>query len=202
MASPTVFGLLLFDDVEVLDACGPFEVFSTAGRFARTDDGGPALRVLTIARDAGPVVARGGLRLLPDHTIDDHPPFDVLVVPGGVTEAVERDGAVIRWLAERQAAARLTVSICTGAFLLAEAGVLDGRPATTHWDDEDELAERWPAVEVRREPRWVDDGDVITSAGISAGIDMSLHTVRRLYGAELAERTARVMEYEWRDGGA
>lgn len=198
-SSPVTFGLLLFDEVEVLDACGPFEVFSTAGRLAPGDDGRPLLRVVTIARTAGPVVARGGLRLVPDYTIDDDPAFDVLVVPGGVTAAVEEDEAVVSWLAARHQSAQLTLTVCTGAFLLAQAGVLDGRPATTHWEDEDELASRWPAVRVRREPRWVDDGDLVTSAGISAGIDVSLHVVSRLFGVDLAKRTARQMEYDWRD---
>ncbi len=190
------FGLFLFDDVEVLDACGPFEVFSTAARL-----GAPA-RVVTIARRPEPVVARGGLRLIPDHSTADHPPIDVLVVPGGVTRAVEADRSAIDWIAARHAEAQLTAAICTGAFLLAEAGVLEGLRATTHWQDEDELEARWPAIRVEREPRWVDEGDVITSAGISAGIDMSLHVVRRLFGEELARGTARLMEYEWRDAGS
>lgn len=194
-----IFGILLFDDVEVLDACGPFEVLSTAARLA---GGPPPLEVLCLARDAGrPVRARGGLRILPDYGLDDHPPLDVLLVPGGVTAAAERDAATLAWIARAHARAQLTAAVCTGAFLLAESGVLDGRPATTHWEDEDELERRWPAVEVRREPRWVDDGDVVTSAGITAGIDMTLHLVRRLLGAELAHRTARQMEFEWRDEG-
>lgn len=200
VASPVTFGLLLFDEVEVLDACGPFEVFTVAGELARTGDGRPLLRVITIAGSAAPVVASGGLRIVPDHSIHDDPVFDVLVVPGGELAAIERvDEATVRWLAARHESARVTLSVCTGAFLLAQAGVLDGRPATTHWAAEEELASRWPAVRVAREPRWVDDGDVVTAAGISAGIDASLHVVRRMFGADLAERTARLMEYDWRD---
>lgn len=199
-ASPVTIGLLLFDEVEVLDACGPFEVFTVAGELARTSDGRPLLRVITIAGSAAPVVASGGLRIVPDHSIHDDPAFDVLVVPGGELAAIERvDEATVRWLAARHESARVTLSVCTGAFLLAQAGVLDGRPATTHWAAEEEFASRWPAVHVAREPRWIDDGDVVTSAGISAGIDASLHVVRRLFGADLAERTARLMEYDWRD---
>ncbi|HEX8103609.1 MAG TPA: DJ-1/PfpI family protein [Solirubrobacteraceae bacterium] len=186
-------GILLFDEVEVLDACGPFEVFSTAARM------GADLRVATVAREARPAVARGGLPIVPAHTLGDHPPLDVVLVPGGVTAAVERDPAVLAWVARVRERARITAAVCTGAFILAEAGVLDGRPATTHWEDEDELERRWPAVEVRREPRWVDDGDLVTSAGITAGIDMSLHLVRRLFGADVAVRTARQMEYDWRE---
>jgi transcriptional regulator GlxA family with amidase domain len=195
--APITFGVLVFDGVEVLDACGPFEVFSTAGRLARTTDDLALLRVATVARTSEPVVGRGGLRLIPDHTIDDDTRFDVLVVPGGVTGAVERNDLVLEWLVRRHRTSRLTLGICNGAFLLAAAGLLDGRPVTTHWADEDELEQRWPAVHVKREPRWVDDGDIITSAGISAGIDASLHVVRRLVGAEVAVRTARQMEYDW-----
>ncbi|WP_331736778.1 DJ-1/PfpI family protein [Streptomyces sp. NBC_00211] len=199
--APLTFGVLLFDEVEVLDVGGPFEVFSTAGRLARTAADEPLLRVLTVAADARPVRARGGLRVVPDHTLDEDPPFDVLVIPGGVTTAVEKDADVIDWLARRHASSALTFSICTGAFLLAATGALHGRPATTHWEDQDELAERWPDVRVRGDVRWVDDGDIVTSAGISAGIDASLHIVGRLHGVGLARRTTRQMEYDWIPGG-
>lgn len=195
--APLTFGILVFDQVEVLDLGGPFEVFSTAGRLARTPADEPLLRVVTIAAAARPVRARGGLKVVPDHTLDEDPPFDVLVIPGGVTTAVEEDAQVIDWLARRHETSALTFSICTGAFLLAATGALNGRPATTHWEDQDELASRWPDVRVRRDVRWVDDGDIVTSAGISAGIDASLHIVGRLHGVELADRTARQMEYGW-----
>ncbi|MQS18130.1 DJ-1/PfpI family protein [Streptomyces kaniharaensis] len=104
---------------------------------------------------------------------------------------------VIAWLARRRKTSALTFSICTGAFLLAATGALDGRPATTHWEDQEELAERWPDVQLRTDVRWVDDGDIVTSAGISAGIDASLHIVSRLFGEQLARRTAHQMEYRW-----
>ncbi|MFB7785788.1 DJ-1/PfpI family protein [Streptomyces vinaceus] len=195
--APLTFGILVFDEVEVLDLGGPFEVFSTAGRLARTAADEPLLRVVTVAASARPVRARGGLKVLPDHTLDEDPPFDVLVIPGGVTTAVEENVQVIDWLARRRETSVLTFSICTGAFLLAATGALNGRPATTHWEDQDELADRWPDVRVRRDVRWVDDGDIVTSAGISAGIDASLHIVGRLHGVELARRTARQMEYGW-----
>ncbi|MEU1506092.1 DJ-1/PfpI family protein [Kitasatospora sp. NPDC005748] len=195
--APLTFGMLLFDEVEVLDMGGPFEVFSTAGRLARTADDRPLLRVVTVAAGDRPVRARGGLGILADHTLDEDPPFDVLVIPGGVTTAVEADREVIDWLARRRETSALTFSICTGAFLLAATGALDGRPATTHWEDQEELARRWPGVRVRTDVRWVDDGDIVTSAGISAGIDASLHLVGRLFGERLARRTARQMEYTW-----
>ncbi|MFF2042699.1 DJ-1/PfpI family protein [Kitasatospora sp. NPDC058170] len=195
--APLTFGMLLFDEVEVLDMGGPFEVFSTAGRLARTADDRPLLRVLTVAASDRPVRARGGLRVVADHTLAEDPPFDVLVVPGGVTTAVESDRDVLDWLARRRQTSALTFGICTGAFLLAATGALDGRPATTHWEDQEELARRWPDIRVRTDVRWVDDGDLVTSAGISAGIDASLHIVGRLFGEDLARRTARQMEYRW-----
>ncbi|MFE6844693.1 DJ-1/PfpI family protein [Streptomyces sp. NPDC057686] len=196
--APLTFGMLVFDEVEVLDLGGPFEVFSTAGRLARTASDEPLLRVVTIAATDKPVRARGGLKVVADHTLEEDPPFDVLVIPGGVTTAVESDADVIDWLARRRRTSALTFGICTGAFLLAATGALDGRPATTHWEDQDELARRWPDVQVRTDVRWVDDGDIVTSAGISAGIDASLHIVGRLFGRELARRTAHQMEYDWR----
>ncbi|MFF8277946.1 DJ-1/PfpI family protein [Streptomyces lateritius] len=196
-AAPLTFGMLVFDEVEVLDMGGPFEVFSTAGRLARTADDEPLLRVLTIAATHHPVRCRGGLKIVADHTLDEDPPFDVLVIPGGVTAAVEADAAVIDWLARRRKTSVLTFSICTGAFLLAATGALDGRPATTHWEDQEELARRRPDVQVRTDVRWVDDGDIVTSAGISAGIDAGLHIVGRLFGERLARRTAHQMEYAW-----
>jgi transcriptional regulator GlxA family with amidase domain len=188
----TTCGLLLFDEVEVLDATGPFQVLTTAARL------GAPTRVVTVAR-AGPVVARGGLRLLPSHTIVDSPELDLLIIPGGVTEAVERDEAVLHWIAAQRRYVPLTLSICTGAFILAAAGQLDGRPVATHWEDEAELAHRWPTLTVHKGVRWIDDGDLVTSAGISAGVDASLHVVDRLFGRALADRTARQMDYDWKD---
>ncbi|MEV6618379.1 DJ-1/PfpI family protein [Streptomyces sp. NPDC051051] len=195
--APLTFGMLIFDGVEVLDMGGPFEVFSTAGRLARTADDEPLLRVLTVAATDQPVRCRGGLKVVADHTLDEDPPFDVLVIPGGVTTAAEADADVIDWLARRRRTSTLAFSICTGAFLLAATGALDGRPATTHWEDQEELARRRPDVRVRTDVRWVDDGDIVTSAGISAGIDASLHLVGRLFDERLARRTALQMEYAW-----
>jgi transcriptional regulator GlxA family with amidase domain len=193
-------GILLYDDVEVLDCCGPFEVFSTASRVAlRRGWPGPPFRVYTIGAGSTDVVARGGLRLVASCALGGHPPLDVLVVPGGLQERTERDRRVITWLAAAAETATVTASVCTGAFLLAAARLLDGRQATTHWEDVDDLERRFPSVTVRRGVRWVDEGQVVTSAGISAGLDMSLHVVGRLEGVELAEATARQMEYHWRD---
>lgn len=192
-------GILLYDGVEVLDCCGPFEVFTTASRVAlRRGSVDVPFSVHTIACDVRPVVARGGLQLLGSHTIADHPPLDILIVPGGVTSEAEGDQRLIGWLRRAAEEAAITASVCTGAFLLGMAGMLEGRQATSHWEDVDELERRFPMTTVRRNVRWVDNDRVLTSAGISAGIDMSLHLVCRQEGEELARATATQMEYDWR----
>ncbi len=199
-AAALTVGILIFDDVEVLDFCGPFEVFSVAARIAADEP--PAFTVFTVAERAGLVAARGGLRVRPDYTLADHPPIDLRVVPGGWgTRREVGNAALIAWIARVAAGARLTTSVCTGAFLLAKAGLLEGRAATTHWQSLDRLAATYPDIEVRRETRGGDEGVVVTSAGTSAGIDMSLHMVERLLSRERAEATARHMEYDWRDAG-
>lgn len=195
--------IYLFDDVEALDFAGPYEVLTTASRVSRRRDpaAGDPFAVFGVARDAGLVRARAGLAIRADHTIADHPPIDVLVVPGGVvTRELERPEAV-RWIADQHAKARLTASVCTGAFLLAKAGILDGIAATTHWEDIADLRAMFPSVTVVEGRRWVDEGRVVTSGGISAGIDMSLHLVERLAGRDLALATARQMEFDWRQEG-
>ena len=146
----------------------------------------------------GPVTTTGGLLVQPRFTIDYHPPIDVLVVPGGGVDAELERRAVISWVAAQQQTAELTVSVCTGAFLLGRAGVLAGKSATTHWDDIDDLRRAFPDTRVVEGARWVDEGAVITAAGISAGLDVSLHIVARLAGDHLASQTARYMDYRWR----
>ncbi|WP_380169348.1 DJ-1/PfpI family protein [Jannaschia sp. R86511] len=190
-------GILLFDQVEVLDACGPFEVFSTATRVhARLHpDRPPRFEVVMLATTPRPVVARGGLHLGVHHTLADHPPLDVVLVPGGVTDDVEQDREVLAWLAAKPET-RLLASVCTGAFVLAEAGRLREERVTTHWDDVAELRRRHPGLTVLEDVRWVDDG-VLTSAGISAGLDLALHLVQRLAGRDVAVGTARLMDYAW-----
>jgi transcriptional regulator GlxA family with amidase domain len=134
----------------------------------------------------------------PDHGFTDHPPIDLLLVPGGVVTAELADEATCTWLASTAAQAKLVASVCTGAFLLARIGMLDNLTATTHWEDVAEMRALFPFVDVVEGRRWVDEGPVVTSAGISAGIDMSLHLVERLAGRELALRTARQMDFDWR----
>jgi transcriptional regulator GlxA family with amidase domain len=208
-SAPHAVAILIFDDVEVLDFCGPFEVFSVAAHVALPTEATPAsasplpaqtpwFRVFTVAQRQGIVTAVGGLRVTPDYTLADAPPIDLLIVPGGWgTRREATNASLIAWIGETAAATQLTASVCTGAFLLAGAGLLGGRQATTHWASLDRLAAAYPDVVVQRDTRWVDEGSIVTSAGISAGIDMSLHLVARLGGHALAEATARQMEYAW-----
>jgi transcriptional regulator GlxA family with amidase domain len=193
-------GILAFDDMELLDFAGPYEVFTTAARVhARTQAAGaaPLFTVFTIARRAGPVRARAGLRLQADHTLVAHPALHCAVVPGGVVDAELAQADVLHWIGGQAQTVRILASVCTGALLLAQAGVLDGLSATTHWEDLQALRDLRPGLLVHEGVRWVDTGAIVTSAGISAGIDMSLHLVQRLHSRELALRTARQMDYDW-----
>jgi transcriptional regulator GlxA family with amidase domain len=190
---PRVIGLLLFDDVEELDAVGPWEVLSLWSR-RWPDDG---WRVLTFAETAGTVHCAKGLTIVPDHSEADRPPLDVLVYPGGQgtrpqLAAPER----LDWVRARAAEGTLMTSVCTGSLVYAAAGILRGRPATTHWASLDRLAELDPSIDVRAHDRFVDDGEVITAAGISAGIDMALHLVARLAGETRASQVRRAMQYD------
>lgn len=192
--------VLLYDDVEALDLAGPVEVFTTASRVAlrRAPGTEPPFSLFTTARGRRVIRARAGLTVVPDADLTDTRPIDVLIVPGGVTTAEEREPETIDWIQSVSAKARLTASVCTGAFLLGRAGLLEGRTVTTHWEDLDDLRTTFPGSRVVDGVRWVDEGDLVTSAGISAGIDMSLHLVERLAGRELADRTARQMDFDRR----
>ena len=186
--------ILIFEDVEVLDFCGPFEVFSVANRFTEP----AAFKVVTVAENAGPVLARGGLSVNPHHRLGDCPRPDLLLVPGGQGTRQEMHNAVlIEWIKARSQEAELVLSVCTGALLLAKAGLLDGLEATTHHGANDLLREVAPKTTVHADRRFVDNGRVICSAGVAAGIDMSLHVLGRLLGIEVAEKAARQMEYPW-----
>jgi transcriptional regulator GlxA family with amidase domain len=187
--------------VEVLDFAGPYEVFSTASRVsARSQPGSPPPFTPSLVAESRELVhARAGFGVQPHFTIDAHPPLDVLVVPGGVHGPELAKRRVIEWIARQHATSRLTASVCTGAFLLAAAGLLDGSKVTTHWEDCADLGRDFPALVVREGVRWVEHERIMTSAGISAGLDMSLRIVARFAGQDLAERTARQMDYDWRN---
>ena len=187
--------ILLFDDAEVLDFCGPFEVFSVAGR--NTDP--PAFRVFTVAETMEPVIARNGLSVNPDYSLADCPQPDLLLVPGGAgTRSRMHDSGLIDWIQRTAERADLVMSVCTGALLLGKAGLLDGLEATTHHVGFELLREIAPSATVLEDVRFVDNGKIITSAGIAAGIDMSLHVVERLLSPDAAAETARHMEYPWK----
>ncbi len=186
--------ILIFDDVEVLDFCGPFEVFSVANRFTDL----PAFNVLTVAEQASPVVTRGGLSVNPHHWLADSPQPDLLLVPGGQGTRKEMHNPVlIEWIRQASMKSELILSVCTGALLLAKAGLLDGLEATTHHGAIDLLRQTAPKAIVHADRRFVHNGRVVCSAGIAAGIDMSLDVVSRLLGKKVAEMTARQMEYPW-----
>jgi transcriptional regulator GlxA family with amidase domain len=193
-------GIFLFDEVEVLDFAGPFEVFSTASRVkGRLEpDADRPFTVFTVAERERPVKARGDLQVRPHFNLVNHPSIDVLIVPGGEVAAELARPEVIDWIKRTAQSATITASVCTGAFLLAQAGLLDGKPATTHWEDLDDLGAMFPAIRVVAGWRWLSSDRVVTSAGISAGLDMSLYLVSRLADEELAVRTARQMDYAWR----
>jgi len=188
-------GSFLFHEVEVLDFAGPFEVFSLASYPDRTEK--PFL-VKTVAQFREPVRARNGLTLLPACCFADNPVFDILIIPGGYgAEEIElHNEAVIEWIKAQMQSVQLMVSVCTGAFLLAKAGLLDGKKATTHWMDLDHLEKEFPQVAVQRGDKYIDQGNIITSAGISAGINMSFHVIGKLLGKEIARTTAKRMEYD------
>ncbi len=188
--------ILIFDDVELLDFAGPFEVFSSVRNL--TGDHERLMDVFAVAESLTPVRCRNGLVVQPERSIDECPPVDILVIPGGagVRPALERSN-LVEWVRTRAQEAELTVSVCTGSFLLAQAGLLSGRPATTHWERINEMRERFPDVEIVEDERWVDTGEIITAAGVSAGIDVALHVVRRLYGADVARATALGIEYDY-----
>ncbi|AIQ12344.1 DJ-1/PfpI family protein [Paenibacillus durus] len=187
-------GILLFNEVEVLDFAGPFEVFSIT---ALSDSQKPFV-VTTISQTGEMISARNGLKVTPDYSFENHPPIDILIVPGGYgAEEIEiHNPAVIQWIQEQTSKAEFTASVCTGAFLLAKAGILDGKEVTTHWMDIDLLEKEYPSVLVVRDVKFVDQGSLITSAGISAGIHMSLHLISRIYGKDIANQTAKRMEYD------
>lgn len=184
--------ILIFDEVEVLDFAGPFEVFAVTDELRGHD----TYRVYTVAPTEGVVRARNGLKVVPDFTTGNCPPPHVFIIPGGFgTRALLRNPALIEWVRWKARDAEIAMSVCTGSLVLGKAGVLDGLRATTHHECFGLLRETAPATTVVEGERFVDNGRVLTAAGISAGIDCALHVVSRQLGAETAAKTARYMEY-------
>lgn len=186
-------GIFLFDEVEVLDFAGPFEVFSVT----RIEQHKPFV-VKTISENGELIQARNGLKVQPDYSFATMPSFDILVIPGGpgAREQEFQNERVITWIADQMQRVELLTSVCTGALLLAQAGLLQGKRATTHWGSLELLKKTFPDVQVQEGVKYVDEGKIVTSAGISAGINMSFHIVSRLLGPEVARATAKRMEYD------
>jgi len=196
-------GILLFEDVEVLDFAGPFEVFSRTrlvpGVESRRSDDEAPFQVFTVGTGSSgsSLAATGGLRLVPDYGLDDAPRIDILVVPGGFgTRPLLKDPGVLSWVRSRAEAATWLTSVCTGALLLAKLGLLKGKRATTHWGALEFLAAIDSEVTVVKDSRIVHD-TVVTSAGVSAGIEMALYVVQQICGREVAEETAQYIEYPY-----
>lgn len=196
MSRPLAIGIFLFNEVEVLDFAGPFEVFSLAEKPATKEK---IFKVHTISEKDVLLSARNGLKVKADFTFTDHPPLDVLIVPGGYgAEQIEiHNPAALAWIRETAARTDIVASVCTGAFLLAKAGVITDHEVTTHWMDQHDLKKAYPQLKVISGKKFIDAGNILTSGGISAGIHLSFHIVSRLAGKDIAQATARRMEYDW-----
>lgn len=192
-------GILLFPNVEILDFAGPLEVFSSATTSGEIAGGSPnrLCNVFTVAESIELIRCNNPLTVMPDYTLADCPHMDILLVPGGRGTRPAMDRAeLIDWIRARAGQAELTTSVCTGSFLLAKAGLLDGKSATTYFGSIPFMREAFPNVDTQENVRWVEAGDVISSAGVSAGIDMALYVLQRLYGKEVADSTAKNIEYD------
>jgi len=187
-------GIYIYDEAEVLDFSGPYEVFSTAARMAESED---VYNVFLVSETGETVLARAGYKVVPDFSFNNCPTIDLLIVVGGVHTAELTKPRVLEWIKENAAKATLVASVCTGTFIWAKAGVITDEKVTTHWEDIPDLRSDFPKLEVIENKRWVDEGRIITSGGISAGIDMSLHLVSKTQSNDLAVKTARQMEFDW-----
>jgi transcriptional regulator GlxA family with amidase domain len=187
-------GIIVFDNAEVLDVMGPYEVLSVAGRISAPSE----FQVVLISdSEDKSVTLRHGLRIHTDRNIFEVQEFDLIIVAGGITTSAEQNEGLLEFLVNSKARGTIIASICTGAFILAEAGLLGKNRVTTHWEDQKELQDRFPGLAVIPNQRWVESEGIFTSGGISAGIDLSLHLVQVLADLDLALRTAKQMEYNW-----
>ncbi len=187
-------GIYIYDDAEVLDFSGPFEVFSVASRFLEEKE---KFNVFLISEKETTIIARGNYKINSHYTFENVPQTDVLIIVGGIhTEEVKKT-TVINWIKKQSKNTKIVASVCTGAFLLAQAGIITNHSVTTHWEDIADLKKDYPTLNVVENVRWVDEGNILTSAGISAGIDMSLHLVSKIKDLELANKTAKQMQFDW-----
>ncbi len=179
--------ILIFDGVQIIDFTGPYEMFSAAN-----------FQVYTVGKTREPITTAGGMTVIPKYTFDDAPPPDVLVVPGGGVRGAQDDARTLKWITDETDRVQHTMSVCNGAFILASAGLLDGLSATTTNGNIPRLKNQFPKINVVNDQRYVDNGKIITTAGLSAGIDGALHVVERLMGQGYAEQVALIEEYEWK----
>ncbi|MEO0443477.1 MAG: DJ-1/PfpI family protein [Pseudomonadota bacterium] len=187
-------GIYIYDKAEVLDFSGPFEVFSTAQRLSNQAD---LYNVFLVSETGAMVSARGNFNVIPDFGFAGHPEIDILIVVGGIHTQEIKKPAVLNWINQQSTQSQIVASVCTGAFLLAAAGILTHQKVTTHWEDIPDLRTNYPRLELIEGQRWVDAGNIISSGGISAGIDMSLYLVSKTSSLMLAEKTAKQMEFDW-----
>ena len=202
-------GILLFDQVDLTDITGPSEVFHHAvysGRdlhqilFGRDTAENHPLLVKTVSQTGVPLKASNGLRLAPDYSLEQASAFDIVVIPSanlGIIAHVLADEEIIQWIARSSSQSQLMTSVCTGAFLLAQAGLLNGKRATTHWAALDQFEQQFPQVQVQRSKKFVDEGSIITAAALTAGFHMALHVVERLLGKKMAQAVAKGIDMEW-----
>lgn len=190
-------GIFLFNDIELLDFAGPYEVFSVTSEL--NDD--RLFKVFAISEDGAAIKAVNGLTVVPDFSFSDQPPVDILVIPGGVgTKAIMNKTEVLGWIKRTYESAKITMSVCSGARILGRLGILDGLETVTHHEVIEHLREIAPLAMINADQRFIDTGKVMTSGGISAGIDLSLHIVKKLYGEAIAKKTMQYMEYgDWRE---
>ncbi len=189
-------GIFLFNDVEVLDFAGPFEVFSVTSELNKYK----LLKVFTISQDGKLITAVNGLKVLPDYSFDNHPKIDVLIIPGGIgTKKEICNNDVLSWVADNYKEFKITFSICSGARILGKLGLLDGLESTTHHEVIPHLKEIAPKTIINEKARYIDNGRIMTSGGISAGIDLSLHIIEKLFGNDIKDNTIKYMEYgDWK----
>lgn len=195
-AKPRKVAVVVYNNAEILDFAGPTEVLAAAGRIA-AEDGEPALDVFLVAKTMQPIKAQGFVSVTPTYSIDTAPRPDIVVIPGGASNALSDDPEMMKWLSDVTGKSEATLTVCTGAFVLAKTGALDGMTITTHWGAIENLRTTAPKAHVEDGRRFVDNGRYITTAGVSAGIDGALHLTARLLGRRVADQTARYMEYHW-----
>ncbi len=188
--------IVIYEGVEILDFTGPAEVFASASDFGGVE-GKPAFHTYTVATSKAPITSHGVLKVVPDYSIDDAPQPDLIVLPGGNSKALSDDPRFMSWVTKAIQSAEVSMSVCTGAFVLGKVGALDGRTATTWYGAIEPLRKAFPKASVQEGRRFIDQGRIVTTAGVSAGIDGSLHLVARLLGRVVADQTARYMEYRW-----